>query len=332
MKRNWYWHKLTEKGEICILRMFGDSPEIEVPECILGRKVTQLGAYCFAKTGRAKDYQICSDFCEGDQAGKEFAVLYARGELKELCGEYLQKVILPKTLESIGDFCFYQCTALSELTVGNCLTEIGGDAFMNCQRLKTITILGSVGSPSGLKQILRQRFLKTQAVFRSEGKTEAVLVYPEYSESYHEVGPAHIFALAIEGEGFRARQCFSGGVVLLPQYDAVFCQACVAESEETLCEMALMRLYYPAGLQKQHREAYEGYLRSHAVQAATWLIRRRDLSMLSFLGDQGYFKEHKVEEITALALSADWTEGAGVFLRQNQWFARRENAYSFDDF
>ncbi len=332
MKRNWYWHELTEKGEICILRMFGDSPEIEVPEYILGRKVTQLGAYCFAKTGRVKDYQICSDFCGGEQAGKEFVALYARGELKELCGEYLQKVILPETLESIGDFCFYQCTALSELTVGNRLTEIGGDAFMNCQKLKKIIILGSVGSPSGLKQILRQRFLETKVVFRSQGKTEAVLVYPEYSEIYHEVGPAHIFALAIEGEGFRARQCFSGGVVLLSQYDAVFSQACAAEGEETLCEMALMRLYYPAGLQKQHREAYEGYLKSHVVQAAAWLIRRKKLSLLFFLGERGYFKECRAEEITALALSENWTEGAGMFLRQTQWFARRGNIYSFDDF
>lgn len=37
---------------------------------------------------------------------------------------------------------------------------------------------------------------------------DSSIFYPEYNGGYDEVGPAHIFALNIEGEGFRMRQCF----------------------------------------------------------------------------------------------------------------------------
>lgn len=41
------------------------------------------------------------------------------------------------------------------------------------------------------------------------------------------------------------RQCFAGGAVDYPAYDATFAQACVAESEEKLCRMALGRCCFP---------------------------------------------------------------------------------------
>ncbi len=47
-------------------------------------------------------------------------------------------------------------------------------------------------------------------------------MYPEYYESYDELGPAHIFELNLTGEGFRARQCFKEGVILLNAYDEIF--------------------------------------------------------------------------------------------------------------
>ncbi len=38
------------------------------------------------------------------------------------------------------------------------------------------------------------------------------------------------FELNLTGEGFRARQCFKEGVILLNAYDEIFPQACVEES------------------------------------------------------------------------------------------------------
>lgn len=158
-------------------------------------------------------------------------------------------------------FVFISVAPLTGLVVGKGLTGIGSDAFMNCRSLKNITICGGVAEPSGLKQILAQRSLETEVSFVSEHGTDAVILYPEYSETYDEIGPAHIFELTIEGEGFRARQCFREGIVDIVQYDGIFLQACAKESVKTLCRMAWLRLYYPAGLRRDQKRIYEDYER-----------------------------------------------------------------------
>lgn len=334
MTENWYWYEETAEGNIRLLRMFGTSPEVVVPENILGKKVTELGNYCFAATNKAASCQICSDGLAGEAADREFQRLTAQGKLCELCGKYLEKVILPKGMVRMGDFCFYQCSSLSELTIGSSLTEIGSDAFMNCLRLHKITVLGSVKEASGLKQILGQRSLETKVKFIVNHQTEAVLLYPEYSEYYDEIGPAHIFELNIEGEGFRARQCFQEGIVDLAQYDGVFVQACAEESIRTLCYMAGMRLYYPVGLRLENREIYENYIRNHGMQVVEILVKEKDFKLLQFFGEQGYLAKREVESGIRLAVSMNWTEGAGMLLQnQRKWFTETEKAeYSFEDF
>lgn len=331
---DWYWYEQIGEEELCLLRVFGTSPEVVIPEKIAGRKVVGLGAYCFAEKNRALSYEICSQEMSGKQAEKEFQRLLERGLIRDLSGRYIQKVILPESIAKIGNFCFYQCSKLEEIVVGSALTEIGSDAFMNCLKLQKIILLGSVTEPCGLKQILGQRALETEVDFVVKGKIEAALIYPEYSEFYDEIGPAHIFKLNIEGEGFRARQCFQNAVVDLLQYDAGFMQASVRESEKTLCRMAWMRLYYSVGLRREYKEQYEAYLREHEEYAGRLLVKERNITLLQFAGEQGYFTKNGVEVCIQTAVLEGWTEGAGMLLQyQKKWFEKEEKEeYSFDDF
>lgn len=330
---DWYWYEKLGKGGIRLLRVFGTSPEVVVPEQIMGQPVTELGAYCFAAGNRAVTYETASGKASGEQAEEEFKRLLDLGKFRELSGNYIQKIELPETVCALGNFCFYQCTGLREIVAGRYLTEIGSDAFMNCRELKKITVRGSVTEPSGLKQILGQRSLETEVDFVVQGRTEAVLIYPEYSETYEEIGPAHIFTLNIEGEGFRARQCFHNGTVDLAQYDTVFLQAAAKESVQTLCRMAWMRLYYPAALREEGRKAYEAYLREQEEAAGALLVREKDLKLLVFAGENAYFSEKAVDACIQLAVQADWTEGAGMLLQnKKKWFGGKKEEYSFDDF
>lgn len=331
---NWYWYEKTGEGAIRLLRVFGTSPEVIIPARLAGQEVVELGAYCFAAKRRVKVYEVCSESMQGEEAGEAFERLLEQGRLTELAGGYIRKVICPEGLQGLGNLCFYQCSKLSELVFGRSLTEIGSDAFMNCLQLQKLTVLGSVSEPTGLRQILGQRSVETEVNFVVEGRCEAALTYPEYSESYDEIGPAHIFTLNIEGEGFRARQCFQNGVVDLAQYDAVFLQACVKESERTLCHMAWMRLYYPVGLREEYKEKYEEYLIKHESFAGAMLVQERNLELLEFSGEQGYLSEQETAECIALAASSDWAEGAGMLLQnQKKWFGgKKKEEYSFDDF
>lgn len=334
LTENWYWYKITPVGTVCIFRMFGTSPEVSVPETILGRRVTELGSYCFSETEKAESFEICSDSLTGSEAKKRFQALLSKKAIRCLNGEYPEKVFLPQSITSIGNCCFYRCSKLQELTIGNALTAIGSDAFMNCRKLQNIIVLGSVAEPSGLKQVLGQRSLETRVEFVVNGQTEAVLIYPEYSETYDEIGPAHIFELNIVGEGFRARQCFHQGIVDLARYDSVFLQAQAEESIKTLCYMAGLRLFYPAGLQEENKRNYEKYLKKYAMQIVEILVKEKDLKLLRFLGEQEYFGKEAAQKGAQLAASMDWTEGAALFLRiQKKWSEKgKKEQYSFDDF
>ncbi len=76
--------------------------------------------------------------------------------------EKLRKVVLPSSLLEIGDFAFYGCSSLSDITFKNCpsLQAIGDSAFAGCSSLREAQIPKSCSrigtgafSGSGLEQI-----------------------------------------------------------------------------------------------------------------------------------------------------------------------------------
>ncbi len=62
----------------------------------------------------------------------------------ELLSEYNGKPVT-----SIGDFAFYGCTSLTNVTIGNSVTSIGDSAFRYCTSLTSVTIPNSVTSIGG---------------------------------------------------------------------------------------------------------------------------------------------------------------------------------------
>lgn len=74
----------------------------------------------------------------------------------------LRKVVLPASLEEIGDFAFYGCSALTDISFANCpnLRSIGESAFTGCVSLSDVHIPGKLSnigigafSGSGLRDI-----------------------------------------------------------------------------------------------------------------------------------------------------------------------------------
>ena len=167
----------------------------------------------------------------------------------------------------------------------------------------------------------------------------AKLLFPEYYESYDEIGPAHIFELNLTGEGFRARQCFKEGVILLNAYDEIFPQACVEESAEVLIPMAWNRLYAACGLSPEARAAYETYVREQSGKVLTILLKKRELKPLHFFFEKGYGRKKQIEDAVAIASHEEWMEGvASLIAWKRQLFAEPEKTadvksrYSFEEF
>lgn len=331
MQENWYCYEEINDREVRLLRVYGDNPELCLPEKIDFKEVTQIGAYCFAKKNALQEYLVA---CDGQKKSvKDLEEEKQKGHIRELCGDYIQNVNIPDSVIRLGNLAFYQCSRLESLTFGKALSEVGSDAFMNCTRLHKIQLRGSVFDANGLKSVLAQRSSETEVVFFMDGRVETVLVYAEYSEYYDEIGPAHIFELLIDGDGFRARQCFINNHVALAKYDEVFAIARTRESQKTLIKTALMRLYYPVGLGENAREMYETYIREKIAVAGELLVKQKDLPMITFLVEAGYVAQEIMQKMIDYAVSQEWTEGAGTFLRMKSTLVKEEKSvYSFDDF
>ena len=318
------WQKREDMG-VRLLRICGMSPLIRIPSQIAGRPVVEIAPYCFARNSR-----LPKEGYEETLLGQKDSHVF----LQELCGNEVEEVWLPDTVKEIGSCAFYNCRNLKTLEIGAGVEEIGGDAFMNTMLFRKLILRHPANGKSKVRKILSQISSDLEVYFRVEGKTEAVLFYPEYYETYDEIAPAHLFGRKITGGGFRARQCFLDECVDFSGYDDVFLQACAEESETTLSRMALDRLQYPYGLTDKKKGIYRLYIKEHMPELANRLVLEKNLEILHFLCREGMLYGVNLAECIQAAAEADWPEGAADLL-QMQASGRekeREKRYDFDAF
>ncbi len=304
-----------ENSELRLFRVFGSVDTLALPEVLEdGRRIRAIGAYCFAEKGRLP--QALAD--EAVKAGLGDGTNAPEGVLRPLNGNYLREISLPDTVTCLETYAFYNCRKLERLTVGAALTEINSDAFMNCRALHTLTIRAAAGDATGLPFLLNQLTAELSVEFHS-ADAGVRLLYPEYTESYEEIGPAHVFSLHVEGEGYRARKQFVGGRLDVSGYDTVFEKACNEEQFLTLMKMALYRLEYPYELSEAARDRYETYLAAHEVEVLEQLVKARDEETLRMLCGQPMISDEAVQAAVVCAVTEGWTRGvAGIIRWRNQ--------------
>lgn len=308
----------NQEGEAVLYRVYGEEPVVVVPEEIGGCPVAALGAYCFSD--RVK---IPEDVCdtEGSEEKNPAAV-----HMTELAGSFVEKILLPDTLKRIDNAAFFNCRRLHCIETGTGELTIGSDVFNNCTSLTAITVRGRAGEKSSVKQLLNRIPWDMEVTFE-----DARIFYPEYYESYDTIAPAHIFGLSIEGEGFRARQCFRDGMVDFPGYDDIFAKACAEERMEVLAVMALDRLMTPVELGDEKRSAYENYVKQNAGEILKYFVRKKELNRLEFVCKNRYTEKEDLDAALRLAISEDWSEGAAGLMewRQKRAGECRRQRYEF---
>lgn len=292
-----------ETGEgVRLLRVYARSGEIRLPQEIEGRPIVELGAYCFARANRVPQDAKCSVKREELE------------ELREIAGERLETLILPESVRVIGNCCFYNCKELRAITIGSKIHAVNSDAFLNCRNLHLIRVDGDIEQKSGVRLCLNQ-ISHTIAVRFEQGEITE-LIYPEYSESYEEIGPAHIFSMNIQGIGFRLRKCFKEDVVDLMQYDEAFLNATEKgdESKEMLARWCEKRLVYTKGLSKNARKRYETYLREQIdIMLDIW-IKRQEEEPFRKLCERGIFERETIQQAIRQASDAGWVQGVAAWM------------------
>lgn len=296
---NLNWEK-TKEGTARLLGVNDMPGELVLPKEIEGLPLTEVGPYCFAKN------------------------------------KYLERVVLPDTITKIERMAFYNCTGLKALEMGANLKELGGDAFMNCHNLQQLKVRCGAKERSGVRFVVRQISSDLTVHFIGAAADDsAIILFSDYYESYDEVTPAHLFGRNIEGEGFRARQCFKDGVFEYARYDSIFQKACAEESEKTLCEMSMNRLRYPVDLTKEAQKQYEEYVKAHLDAICGTAILNRDSDVLEFLCKSKLVEQTDLSNCAQKAAECEWAEGGAIILRlKAKYFAMdsRARRYEFDDF
>lgn len=290
---------------VVLMREYGTTNVAVIPESIDGKPVTEVDAYCFASSNRLS----------GD-ALKESDMINASEEYEayhELSGEYVIRVVLPDTVTSVGSYCFYNCRKLTDISIGAGLTSFGSDVFMNCTRLTSVHIDAYSDGQTGLKFLLSQLNQGVNVSFK-----DGIFYYPEYIDSYEEIGPAHIFELRLEGEGYRARQCFNNGVIDIARYDEVFKKASGMENVTTLFKMAVGRLGKPVLLKSEARQMYTEYLTGNGHQIMEIVVHSKDRESLDFLCDSRILNNDDYVYGQKLCVGNEWTYGSSKILTMDK--------------
>lgn len=142
-----------ENGEITITDCDESATEIEIPEEIDGKSVTEIGNYAFYNctaltkinwnAKKVSDFTSSIDvFCNAGTKGDGIDVVF--GDSVEHIPAYLfyvsnssyqpkiKSVTIGNSVTKIGDYVFYNCSGLTSITIGDSVTEIGKGAFDNC--------------------------------------------------------------------------------------------------------------------------------------------------------------------------------------------------------
>lgn len=289
-------YEIRENSAV-ILRCFSRDGRAEIPEQIEGYPVTELGDYAFSP--HFGEAQLEEELRDG-KARLCIPETIQGATPPALCGERLEEIVLPRTLQRVGRYCFYNCGNLRRLEFYGGLEDWGSGAFTGCHRVRGLRVYADAEGRSHLKDVLDELREELEVEYLTDGASGASrLIFPEFYEEGVENTPARILENHVHGSGILYRNCFRGRAVDFAQYDALFPHAKAWESGEIVLRMALARLRFPQGLTRKAKEQYESYLKEHASDAGKWLLRQKDLEGLRFLlgeSDRGHITAEEVRD------------------------------------
>lgn len=263
----------TEKEEAVVERCLGGEERVEVPERLDGYPVCAIDAYAFSSAAPPKGRR---------EGALEEGSFWKDGNGREICGERLREVRLPKSLRRIGGYAFYGCRNLEKLTLYHRTEDIAGGVFTGCHRVAELELYMEDAFGYCLKDIVSELRGELRVTLHYREET-ARLLFPEYYEEAVENTPARILETHVHGSGCHYRQCFRDGVLCYPEYDRLFAEAVAWESADFCAELALSRLRAPFGLIEGARERYIAWLDAHRMDAAGWCIEAEQEETLEYL-------------------------------------------------
>ncbi len=281
-----------------LLRCRGTDPAVRIPEQISGRKIRRIAAYAFSSYKQQEEsepFEVVGTAAEGSRL---------------LAGDQIESVELPATVEAVGNYAFYGCTAWRKLIMTDRVSSFGAGAFIDC-RLTQLEVHFQNGSRSCLKDVLEEvrTRMTVDLYMEAAGEvTQARLCFPEYYEEDVENGPARIFEVHYLGTGYKYRQCFYDREVDYRTYDQLFPLALANEDAAVIYDIAASRLLYPYQLSRAARAQYEQYLKERPGQWLAEVLRRDDMELLYYISERKLWQRAGISAAVEQAAAAGRTE------------------------
>ena len=324
-----------------LVRVYGTEPCIALPGTLPAPEggsfaVTELGDYCFSEKPRslpAADktcrYEAAPDgtarltrafgqtvggTCRRDDFDFDAPAAGSDADdLHPVCGNFLEELTLPDSLQVVGSCAFYNCRKLRLLTVGTGSLTMGSDVFLNCFALETIRVQAGPEEPTGLFALVNNITEAVRAEFCPAGTAAplAALWYPAYWEDIEET-PAHILLHTFSGQGYHYRQCFLDGKILCAEYDAIFPDGHASEDKDIMAMLCVERLRWPWGLTEQAKAPYTAFLKANTGRVVARLLRAQDLDSLKALLALDVLDAAGFDEAAALAVQAEQAAAAAL--------------------
>ena len=296
---------LYEKKEdsVKILRCFGETDEIWLPDQIEGLPVAELGDYIFSEGMRTEPKGLL--WRENGEAGEISA--------PPVCGPSLRSVRLPDFLKRLGRYAFYNCDGLKRLAFPSAIRDIGAGAFNGCRKIEELTVEADPREKSCLKEILSELNETVAVHYRERGETGkktllAELFFPAFYEEAVENTPARITETHVHGCGHRYRYCFENTQLLFREYDSLFPYMKAQENVPEAVKLAADRLRFPLRLSREAESAYKLYLLDHLDETGEYIASLSDAAEWDWLVNQ-CFGIKRVEHAAAVWLGNEGLAG-----------------------
>ena len=349
-----------QKNTARLTRVYGDTPCAALPASVPGPEggvlaITELGDYCFSEKPRSLPganalcrYEVGPDgTCTLVQAfGRDLTGRHGRydldfgeesaapEELHPVCGNFVEEVILPDSLQVIGSCAFYNCRSLRLLTVGSGGLTVGSDVFLNCFALETIRVQAGPEEPTGLFALVNNITEAVRAEFCPAGTAAplAALWYPAYWEDIEET-PAHILLHTFSGQGYHYRQCFLDNKFLPAEYDAIFPQGHDADDAAVMAMLCFGRLRYPWQLTEAAAGHYRAFLAANTDRVFARLLKAQDTDSIRALLALDVLDKAAFASAAALAAKAENAAAAALLAdAEHKKYApqSKKQRYDFD--
>ncbi|MGN0706720.1 MAG: leucine-rich repeat protein [Faecalibacterium sp.] len=334
-------------GRARLVRVYGDSPCVCLPAAVPAPDgsgplaLTELGGYCFSESARG--LPPADSLCRyALDASGTASLLSPTAEpapdslpLHPVCGNFVEEVILPDSLQLIGSCAFYNCRKLRRLCAGAGSLTLGSDVFLNCFALETLVIRAAPDQPTGLFALVNNITEHVSALFWPQDAPAplAGFWYPAYWEDIEE-SPAHILLHTFSGQGYHYRQCFLSNRLLSVEYDAIFPQGHDSDDAAVMAMLCFYRLRWPWQLSEAARTEYRGFLARNTGRVLSRLLKAQDLDAIRALLELDVFDDAAFAEGVQLAARADNASAAALLADAEHRYqaarAPRRKRYDFD--